>query len=324
MLKDSFNREIQYLRLSVTDRCDFRCFYCLPKSHRGFETPQAWLTGDEIECVVGLFASLGVKHVRLTGGEPLVRKDVCEIAGRISALPGIKELSLSTNASRLKWFSDDLHRAGVRRLNISLDTLDEEKFNRITGNQLQPVLQGIDAALAKGFHPIKINMVIMKGINDDEAEAMVEFCIQRGLTLRFIETMPVGNGGRSASQHYLPLSEIEARLKRRYSMKPAAVRGSGPARYFQIDDTGLVVGSITPQSQHFCDTCNRVRLSVTGDLHLCLGQEERLPLRPLLRSGVGNKEICQAIRDAIARKPQRHHFNETPEAILRPMSALGG
>jgi cyclic pyranopterin phosphate synthase len=324
MLKDSFNREIQYLRLSVTDRCDFRCFYCLPRSHRGFETPQEWLSSDEIERVVGLFASLGVKHVRLTGGEPLVRKEVCEIASRISALPGIEELSLSTNASRLDHYCDDLHRAGVNRLNISLDTLNEERFKQITGNQLQPVLQGIDAALARGFHPIKINMVVMQGVNDDEAEAMVEYCLQRRLTLRFIETMPVGDGGRSASQHYLPLSEIETRLKRRYRLKPTVVRGSGPARYFQIDDTGLVIGSITPQSQHFCDTCNRVRLSVTGDLHLCLGQEDRLALRPLLRSGAGDDEIIQAIRQAIARKPQRHHFKETPEAILRPMSALGG
>jgi cyclic pyranopterin phosphate synthase len=260
----------------------------------------------------------------LTGGEPLVRKEVCEIASRISALPGIEELSLSTNASRLDHYCDDLHRAGVNRLNISLDTLNEERFKQITGNQLQPVLQGIDAALARGFHPIKINMVVMQGVNDDEAEAMVEYCLQRRLTLRFIETMPVGDGGRSASQHYLPLSEIETRLKRRYRLKPTVVRGSGPARYFQIDDTGLVIGSITPQSQHFCDTCNRVRLSVTGDLHLCLGQEDRLALRPLLRSGAGDDEIIQAIRQAIARKPQRHHFKETPEAILRPMSALGG
>ncbi|MCU7844055.1 MAG: GTP 3',8-cyclase MoaA [Candidatus Thiodiazotropha sp. (ex Monitilora ramsayi)] len=324
MLKDSFNREIQYLRLSVTDRCDFRCFYCLPRSHREFETPEEWLTSEEIERLIGQFASLGVKHVRLTGGEPLVRKELHDIANRIAALPGIEELSLSTNASRLAQYSDSLHEAGVRRLNISLDSLDEERFKQITGSKLQPVLQGIDAALASGFHPIKVNMVIMRGINDHEVEKMVEYCLDRGLTLRFIETMPVGEGGRSASEHYLPLSEIEARLRERYSLKPAAMRGSGPANYFQIDDSGLVIGFITPQSQHFCDTCNRVRLSVTGDLHLCLGQEDRLALRPMLRSGASDEEIRQAIRDAIARKPERHHFDEAPEAILRPMSALGG
>ncbi|MCU7813109.1 MAG: hypothetical protein KZQ77_18035 [Candidatus Thiodiazotropha sp. (ex Notomyrtea botanica)] len=174
------------------------------------------------------------------------------------------------------------------------------------------------------FHPIKINMVVMRGINDHEVEGMVEYCLDRGLTLRFIETMPVGEGGRSASQHYLPLSEIEARLRKRYTLQPAAMRGSGPASYFQIDDSGLVIGFITPQSQHFCDTCNRVRLSVTGDLHLCLGQEDRLELRPMLRSGASDEAIRQAIRDAVMKKPERHHFNEVPEAILRPMSALGG
>lgn len=324
MLKDSFNREIHYLRLSVTDRCDFRCFYCLPRSHREFETPDEWLTSDEVERIVGQFAMLGVKHVRFTGGEPLVRKELNEIASKIAALPGIEELSLSTNASRLAQFSEPLHTAGVRRLNISLDSLDEERFKQITGSHLQPVLQGIDAALDSGFHPIKINMVVMRGINDHEVEGMVEYCLDRGLTLRFIETMPVGEGGRSASQHYMPLSEIEARLRKRYTLQPAAMRGSGPASYFQIDESGLVIGFITPQSQHFCDTCNRVRLSVTGDLHLCLGQEDRLELRPMLRSGASNETIRQAIRDAVMRKPERHNFNEVPEAILRPMSALGG
>jgi cyclic pyranopterin phosphate synthase len=324
MLRDSFNREIHYLRLSVTDRCDFRCFYCLPHGFRDFETPQEWLNPEEVERVIAQFAALGVKHVRLTGGEPLVRKELPEIAERIAALPGIEELSLSTNASRLAEHAALLHQAGVGRLNISLDSLDEANFKRITGSRLGPVLSGIETAKREGFQPIKINMVIMRGINDHEVEAMVDYCLQQGLALRFIETMPVGDGGRHASEHYLPLSEIETRLRQRHRLSPAALRGSGPARYFQIEDSELVVGFITPQSQHFCESCNRVRLSVTGDLHLCLGQEDRLALRLLLRRGDSDAEIQQAIRQAIARKPQRHQFNEVPTAIIRPMSALGG
>jgi cyclic pyranopterin phosphate synthase len=324
MLRDNFNREIHYLRLSVTDRCDFRCFYCLPREFRGFETPEEWLTSDEIERVVAQFAALGVQHIRLTGGEPLVRKELPEIARRITSLPGIEELSLSTNASRLAAHAETLREAGVGRLNISLDSLQEETFKRITGSRLQPVLDGIEAASATGFKPIKINMVIMRGINDHEVEAMIDYCQRHALALRFIETMPVGDGGRHASEHYLPLTEIEERLQQRHRLSPAALRGSGPARYFQVDDSELVVGFITPQSQHFCETCNRVRLSVTGDLHLCLGQEDRLELRPLLRSGASDESIQQAIRQAIARKPERHQFNEAPTAILRPMSALGG
>jgi cyclic pyranopterin phosphate synthase len=324
MLQDSFKREIQYLRLSVTDRCDFRCFYRLPRAYREFETLQDWLTPEEVERVVAQFAALGVKHVRLTGGEPLVRKELPEIAERISALPGIDELSLSTNASRLAYHAAALYRAGVRRLNISLDSLNKARFERITGSQLLPILNGIEAASAEGFSPIKINMVIMRGINDREVEAMVDYCLEFGLTLRFIETVPVGDGGRYANEHYIPLSEIENRLRKRHGFSSAAIQGSGPARYFRIDDSELVVGFITPQSQHFCESCNRVRLSVTGDLHLCLGQENRLALRPMLRGGSSDAEIQEAIRQAIARKPERHHFNEISGTITHPMSALGG
>ncbi|MES9970161.1 MAG: GTP 3',8-cyclase MoaA, partial [Candidatus Thiodiazotropha sp.] len=259
MLNDPFGRRIEYLRLSVTDRCDFRCFYCLPRTHRAFETPDEWLSPDEIERLVAQFATLGVRHVRLTGGEPLVRKELDEIAQRIAKLPGIDELSLSTNASRLSKFADSLSRAGVSRLNISLDSLNEDKFHHITGSRLQPVLAGIAQARASGMSPIKINMVVMRGINDDEVEGMIEYCMKHHLTLRFIETMPVGRGGQDASKHYMPLAEIEARLKKRYRLGSAAMRGSGPARYFRIDDSDLVIGFITPQSQHFCDTCNRVR-----------------------------------------------------------------
>ncbi len=324
MLRDTFGRRIEYLRLSVTDRCDFRCFYCLPRSHRDFETPSDWLTTDELERLVAQFSTLGVKHVRLTGGEPLVRKELVEISARIARLPGIDELSLSTNASRLEQFAEALSHAGVTRLNISLDTLDEKRFHKITGSRLQPVLAGIEHAQACGLEPIKLNMVIMRGINDDEVENMIEYCLERNLTLRFIETMPVGGGGQAASERYIPLCEIEDRLRRRYRLGRAAMHGSGPARYFRIDDSELVIGFITPQSQHFCDTCNRVRVSVSGDLHLCLGQEDKLALRPLMREGATDEELQAAIRTAIARKPQSHNFNEAPTAVIRPMSALGG
>ncbi|MEW8626496.1 MAG: GTP 3',8-cyclase MoaA [Candidatus Thiodiazotropha sp.] len=324
MLNDSYGRNIEYLRLSITDRCDFRCFYCLPRSHRDFETPADWMTPDEIVRLINQFATLGVKHVRLTGGEPLVRKEVGEIAQGISAIPGIEELSLSTNASRLAQFASPLRQAGIERLNISLDTLNEKKFQEITGHRLKPVLEGIEHAKQCGYSPIKINMVIMRGINDEDVAEMIEYCIEHGLTLRFIETMPVGEGGRSASEHYLPLAEIESRLRTRYSLQPATLRGSGPARYFRIDDSPLVVGFITPKSQHFCDTCNRVRVSVSGDLHLCLGQEDKLPLGKMMRNGCSDQELREAIHAAIARKPFRHQFNEVPTAIIRPMSALGG
>lgn len=324
MLSDQYGRHIEYLRLSITDRCDFRCFYCLPPSYRAFETPSEWLNCDELARLVKQFAVLGVKHVRLTGGEPLVRKEVVEITQRIATLPGIDELSLSTNASRLKQFAEPLNRAGVSRLNISLDTLSEKKFHQITGSHLAPVLEGIEQAKRCGYSLIKINMVVMRDINDDDVEAMIDYCIEHGLTLRFIETMPVGEGGKTASEHYLPLSEIENRLKTNHALRPTVQQGSGPARYYNIDDSSLVVGFITPKSQHFCDTCNRVRVSVTGDLHLCLGQEQKLALGSMIRAGASDQEIQQAIRSAIAKKPLKHQFVEAPSAIIRPMSALGG
>ena len=323
-MQDRFGRQIQYLRLSVTDRCDFRCSYCLPRSHRDFATPDDWLTPAEIIRLVDVFSALGVTHVRLTGGEPLVRRELPEIAAGIAALPRIRDLSLSTNASRLAAFADRLQGAGVTRLNISLDSLDPDKFGRITGGRLERVLDGIAAARAAGFAPIKINTVAMRGINDDEVDAIVDFCVEHGLTLRFIEAMPVGAGGQQAQDHYMPLSEVEAILRRRFRLAPAAMKGSGPARYFRVDDTELRIGFITPQSQHFCASCNRVRLSVRGDLYLCLGQEDKVELGRMLRAGASDDELRQAIIDGIAHKPERHEFLSAPTAILRPMSALGG
>ncbi len=323
-MHDGFGRRISYLRVSVTDRCNFRCDYCLPRSHRDFATPADWLEPAELARIVGLFAQLGVNHVRLTGGEPLVRPELTEIARGIAALPGIEDLSLSTNASRLAALAPGLRAAGVRRLNISLDSLDPARFRQMTGGHLQPVLAGIEAARANGFGPLKINMVVMRGRNDDEVEAMVDFCRQRDLTLRFIETMPVGRAGQAAQADYLPLEEVEARLRRHFRLEPAAMHGSGPARYFRVDDGALRIGFITPQSRHFCETCNRVRLTATGDLVLCLGQENKVALGALARGGADDHELLAAIQAGIARKPERHFFNTAPAAVLRPMSALGG
>lgn len=323
-MHDPFGRHITYLRLSLTDRCDLRCFYCLPRDHRDFRSPPDWLNPLELARLVGQFARLGIRHVRLTGGEPLVRKEVVEISRAVGRVPGIDELSLSTNATRLDRFAPQLREAGISRINISLDSLDADTFRRITGGDVGKVLAGIDAAVAAGFAPIKLNMVVMRGINDHEVDAMVAYCMDKGLALRFIETMPIGQGGRAATEHYIGLDEIERRLAQVYRLRPAALRGSGPARYFQIDDSPSVIGFITPQSQHFCDSCNRVRLAVNGDLHLCLGQEDRVPLGAMLRAGASDAELGAAIVAGIARKPERHEFGEKPEQIVYPMSSLGG
>ena len=323
-MRDQFGRQIHYLRLSVTDRCDFRCTYCLPRSHRGFATPAQWLTPDELTRISTVFSTLGVNHIRLTGGEPLVRPELTQIVAGLGSVPGIEDLSLSTNASRLGKFAADLKAAGITRLNISLDSLDAPTFKQLTGGDLFKVLEGIDAALEAGFAPIKINMVVMRGINDHEVNDMVSFCGRKGLTLRFIEAMPVGTGGQEAQDHFLPLDVVEQRLRERFRLTPAAMKGSGPARYFQIDESELLVGFITPQSQHFCDTCNRVRLSATGELYLCLGQENKVQLGAMLRAGASDESLQSAILEAIANKPKRHHFTDAPTAILRPMSALGG
>ncbi len=323
-LQDSFNREITYLRLSVTDRCDLRCHYCMPQGFSDFETPDHWLTFDEIERVVAAFGRLGVHRLRITGGEPLVRKNLPQLAARLSALDGIDDLSLSSNAVQLAKHAQALHQGGVRRLNISLDTLHPERFTAITQGKLEKVLDGLMAAKAAGFAPIKINMVVMKGVNDDEVEEMVRFCLQHGFTLRFIETMPMGDTGRNAADHYLPLDEVKQRLQQSFELLPGVMPGGGPARYMQVAGTDLNIGFITPLSQHFCETCNRVRLTVDGNLLLCLGQEHSLALRPLLRGGISDAALEQAIVEAIARKPERHEFRDKPEQTIRFMSMTGG
>ena len=324
MLVDPFQRRIEYVRISVTDRCDLRCFYCMPEGFRGFEEPEDWLTHDEIERVVRAFTSMGVRRIRLTGGEPLVRKNLTGLAARLAALPDLEDLSLSTNATRLARHASELKQAGVSRINVSLDSLRPEVFQRITKGKLEKVLAGLMAAKEAGISPVKINMVVMKGVNDDEVESMVEFCLEHGFTLRFIETMPVGDTGRNATDYYVDLGEVRQRLARHFDLIPGAMPGGGPARYVRVAGTEMNIGFITPLSQHFCDTCNRVRLSVDGTLFLCLGQEDRFELRPLLRDGISDAGLEEAIRTAISLKPEKHEFREKPEQVVRFMSMTGG
>jgi cyclic pyranopterin phosphate synthase len=324
-LTDSFGRRIEYVRLSVTDRCNLRCFYCLPGDFRNFSEPDEWLGFDEIERVIAAFASLGVSKIRLTGGEPLIRRGLPDLAGRLARLPGIADLSLSTNAVLLAHQAGALRAAGVRRINVSLDTLRPDRFAAIThGGRLDKVLEGIMAARRAGFAPIKINMLALKGINDDEFEDMVEFCLEHDFTLRFIETMPVGATGREATRHYLDLQEVKRRLAGCFNLIPGVMPGGGPARYMQVAGTRLRIGFITPISQHFCATCNRVRLSADGTLYLCLGQDYRYDLRALLRSGADSAQLKAAIVQALVLKPERHEFREKPRQVIRFMSMTGG
>ncbi len=323
-LIDPFGRRIEYVRLSVTDKCNLRCFYCMPKGFNEFEQPDNWLTFDEIERVIKAFSELGVARVRLTGGEPLVRKNITLLSQRLTALPGLDDLSLSTNATLLDKYADDIKQAGISRINVSLDTLKPERFKKITGGELQPVLDGLAAAKQAGFSPIKINMVAMKGINDDEFEDMVEFCLQHDFTLRFIETMPMGATGDDAKDHYLDLQVVKQQLSNSFELIPGVMPGGGPARYVQIKNTNLRIGFITPISQHFCESCNRVRLSTDGTLYLCLGQDNKVELRPLLRAGISDEELKTVLINAIGLKPEKHEFKDKPQQVVRLMSMTGG
>jgi len=323
-LIDPFGRRIEYVRLSITDKCNLRCFYCMPKGFKDFEQPEHWLRNDEIERVIKAFTELGVARVRLTGGEPLVRKNITELSRRLTTLPGLDDLSLSTNAVLLEKHAADLHESGISRINVSLDTLKPQRFKDITGGELQPVLDGLMAAKKAGFSPIKINMVAMKDINDDEFEDMVEFCLKHDFTLRLIETMPMGATGDDATNHYLDLQIVKKQLAKRFDMIPGVMPGGGPARYVRIKNTELRIGFITPISQHFCETCNRVRLSVDGTLYLCLGQDDKVELRPLLRKGITDDELKTILINAISLKPEKHEFKDKPQQVVRLMSMTGG
>jgi len=323
-LIDPFGRCIDYLRLSLTDKCNMRCFYCIPKGFKDFHTPAEWLTYDEVSRVVKVFAEMGVSRFRLTGGEPLVRQGVSGLVRELSSIDGVDDLSLSTNASLLDQHAHDLKAAGISRINVSLDTLQPDRFRDMTGTELQPVINGLMASRDAGFNPVKINMLALKGRNDDEFDRMVEFCIEHDFTLRFIETMPMGESGQQAAKHYLPLDQVREWLEQRFQLLPAMMPGGGPAHYVQVSGTDLRIGFISPVSRHFCETCNRVRLSVDGTLYLCLGQSDRYELRPLLRDGISDDGLKNAIHEALAMKPLQHDFVTQPGKQVRIMSLTGG
>lgn len=322
-MQDRFGRSIDYLRISVTDRCDLRCSYCMPEGFCDYEEPESWLSFGEIERVVAAFARMGTSKFRITGGEPLLRRDLAGLAARLHRLDGVQDLSLSTNATRLARHAPALKAAGITRLNVSLDSLCAERVLDITRRDaLAAILDGLLVAKAQGFAPIKINMVVMRGVNEDEVDAMAGFCLRHGFVLRLIEAMPVGDTGRSAG--FVDLQPVRQRLQERYGLVDGVVHGGGPARYLVSADGRFSIGFITPMSQHFCETCNRVRLSVDGALYLCLGHEQKFELRPLLRGGIDDAGLEAAIREAIELKPERHEFCERPEKVIRIMSSTGG
>ncbi|MBT9567354.1 MAG: GTP 3',8-cyclase MoaA, partial [Thiobacillus sp.] len=297
--------------------------YCMPEGFKGFEEPAHWLSFDEIERLIGAFARLGVSRIRMTGGEPLLRRDIAGLSRRIASLPGIDDLSMSTNATQLDKHAQALKDAGVTRLNVSLDSLQQARVEKINGRDvLAKVMHGLAVAQDVGFSPIKLNMVALAGTNDDEIDEMVAFCMERGFVLRLIEAMPMGDTGRNAE--YMDLQPVKERLRSQFDLIETALPGAGPARYLGSKDGRFNVGFITPVSQHFCETCNRVRIAVDGTAYMCLGQEEKFEFRPMLRSGCSDAELEAAIIQAINLKPKRHEFNEAPHKILRFMSMTGG
>ncbi|WP_026440133.1 GTP 3',8-cyclase MoaA [Acidocella facilis] len=321
---DPFGRIVSYLRVSVTDRCDFRCAYCMAEDMQ-FLPRDELLTLEEMERLCAAFIRLGVKKLRLTGGEPLVRRNVMSlIEGLGSRLgQGLEELTLTTNGSQLAKHAAGLAQAGVRRINVSLDTLDEAKFARITRwGRLGQVLAGLEAAQAAGL-AVKINMVALKGVNDDEFDAMLEWCGRQGFDLCLIETMPMGEVTHREETH-LPLAAVRRDLARRWSLSASDYQTGGPARYMRVAETGQRIGFITPLSHNFCEGCNRVRLTCTGTLYMCLGQEDAVDLRRPLRASADDAGLIQAIERGIAAKPKGHDFDISRVAVARHMSVTGG
>ena len=331
-LVDPFARAITYLRVSVTDRCDFRCVYCMAENMT-FLPKKELLTLEELDRMCSTFVNLGVEKLRITGGEPLVRKGIMtffEGMSRHLASGALKELTLTTNASQLRRFAQPLADCGVKRINVSLDTLDEAKFADVTRwGRLGQVLDGIDAATDAGLK-IKINMVALKGTNDDELEHVVEWCAARGFDLTFIEVMPMGDlGGEDRLDQYWSLKELRARLAETYKLIDLPDRTGGPARYVRLEESGQRIGFITPLTHNFCESCNRVRLTCTGQLYMCLGQEDDADLRKHLRDHPDDdRPLIEAIERAIARKPKGHDFDYSRQEIggqmSRHMSHTGG
>ena len=324
MLIDRFNRPIEYLRISLIDKCDLRCTYCIPEGFTEFEHAENYLSFDDIERVVAAFARLGTSRFRLTGGEPLLRKNVVDLVARLSSIEGVDDLSMSTNATQLARFAQPLKDAGLNRFNISLDSLNPEIVKKISGSDsLSKVLESLKAVKAAGFENTKINMVPLPGINTQDIEQMIGFCKENGFTLRLIEVMPMGSSGQSLD--YVDLQEVIENTQNKFNLlESKRVHGGGPARYWETADGSFSLGFITPRSQHFCETCNRVRMTADGVLHLCLGQNDSFDLKPYLQAGCSDEELEEAIKLAIELKPEKHEFNEKPEQIIRIMAKTGG
>jgi len=328
---DPFGRQISYLRVSVTDRCDFRCVYCMAEDMT-FLPKAEILSLEELDRVCGAFIRKGVKKLRLTGGEPLVRRNIMSLfrsLGRHLDTGALSELTVTTNGSQLARFADELKSAGVKRINVSLDTLDPEKFAAITRwGKLDQVLEGLDAAKRAGL-AVKINAVALKGVNDDELDRIVGWCGEQGFDLTLIEVMPMGDiGGETRIDQYLPLSLVRGQLQRHWTLDETDYRTGGPARYYNVRETGRRIGFITPMTHNFCESCNRVRLTCTGTLYMCLGQHDSADLRAPLRASPSDTPLDAAIEEAIARKPKGHDFiidrRHAKPAVSRHMSVTGG
>lgn len=323
-LEDRFGRRISYVRLSLTDRCDMRCRYCMAEQME-FLPRSEILTLEEIAKVAEAFVARGVSRLRLTGGEPLVRRGATDLAKQIGSMigHGLDELTITTNGARLAEHSDALWDAGVRRINVSLDTLDDQRFQHITRlGKLSTVMEGLEAAKERGFS-IKINMVALKAINDDEYVRMLEWCISRNFDLSFIETMPLGHIDDDRTDRFYPLTAVRNELEQRFNLVPSTHRTGGPARYCSIEGTGTRVGFISPLTANFCASCNRVRVSASGKLYMCLGHDDHVDLRAALREGPSGA-LDALLDQAIGAKPERHDFDLGFAATTRHMSVTGG
>ncbi len=327
---DPHGRTVTYLRVSVTDRCDFRCVYCMSE-HMTFLPKKELLTLEELDRLCSAFVARGVRQLRITGGEPLVRKNIMWLfksLGRHLDTGALRELTLTTNASQLGRYAADLKACGVQRINVSLDTLDAAKFKAITRwGELDQVTSGLDAADKAGLK-VKINAVALKGVNEDEIEDLVRFAHGRGYDLTLIETMPLGDIDGDRTEQFLPLSIVRARLLDKFSLADIPYKTGGPARYVEVKETGGRLGFITPMTHNFCESCNRVRLTCTGTLYMCLGQEDAADLRSPLRASVDDDKLMSAIDEAIGRKPKGHDFiidrRTKRPAVGRHMSVTGG
>ncbi|WP_203299730.1 GTP 3',8-cyclase MoaA [Marinobacter sediminum] len=325
-LTDRFGRTVDYVRLSVTDRCDFRCVYCMAEEMT-FLPRQQILSLEELAQVARTFVDLGTEKIRLTGGEPLVRKDILELVKDIGSL-GLRDFAMTTNGSKLTTMAEPLRKAGLKRLNISLDSLDPDKFHRITRTgRLNQVLEGVDAAREAGFEGIKLNTVVMKGGNDEEVPALVDFARRKNIDITFIEEMPLGEISEHDRGEALCTSdEVRDIIRQHHELMPTPEDSGGPARYFRMPDSNTKVGFISPHSHNFCSTCNRVRVTVEGRLLLCLGNEHSVDLRHVLRSHPESDEkLRETIINAMDLKPERHHFSSEGDVqILRFMNMTGG